>query len=183
MFAVRWKGFPALALAACAVLATARPGEAQKIAYVRSDVILDRSAAAQGALSQIRQEIEGWRREGAEMEKELSARLEEYQSQASMLSEDAKRQQEEQIARKKIALEEFGQRYFGQDGQAEKRRAEVLQPVQTAIFDAIKVVAQRSGYELVLDASGGTVVWVDAKLDLTDSVIEEMKATETSAPK
>ena len=169
------KAMRAMGCALAMMIAAGGPALAeQKLGFVRSDEILERYAATKGAVSQLQQEIEGWRKEAAEMEQEVAALFEEYQSQSGMLSDAAKKQKEEKINRKRVALDEYVQRYFGPEGKAAKRRAELLRPVEAAILESIKVVAEREVHAMVFDASAAGVVWADGDLDLTESVIAEL---------
>ncbi len=168
------------ALGYAAVISIATGGYAnaeQKMGFVRSDEILERYSATKGAVAQLQQEIDAWRQEGAEMEQEVAQLFEEYQSQSAMLSDAAKRQKEEQINRKRVALDEYVQRYFGPDGKAAKRRAELLRPVEAAILESIKIVAERESYAMIFDASAAGVVWADGDLDLTETVISELDSS------
>jgi outer membrane protein len=157
------------------VLLLGRPALAeQRIGFVRSDELVSAYGATQGALAQLQKEVEGWRQEGSEMEQELAKLIEDYQGRSAMLTATSRKQEEEKITRKRVALDEFVQRYFGPDGKAEKRRAELLRPVENAILAAIKVIAEREKYDMVLDASNAGVVWASTALDLTDQVSAEL---------
>lgn len=151
--------------------ATAADGD---FAYVRSDAILANFGMAKSVRAQLQQEIEAWRKEAGEMEQELATMQRDYQSQSAMLSGDARAQKEESISRKRVALEEYVQRYFGQDGKAEKRQQELLGPVETSILAAIKSVAESQKIKMVFDASRAGFVWAQAELEITDQVIEEL---------
>lgn len=169
--------FRSIGMVVALVLLLGRPAWAeQRIGFVRSDELVGSYGATQGALAQLQKEIEGWRQEGAEMEQELNKLVEDYQGRSAMLTEASRKQEEEKITRKRVALDEFVQRYFGPDGKAEKRRAELLRPVESAILAAIKVVAERENYDMVLDASNAGVVWASTALDLTDQVSAELAA-------
>lgn len=168
---------PTRFIAMALILALTGPAlAAQKLGFVRSDELLAKYSATQGAVAQLQEEVEGWRREGADMEQELAKLYEEYQGRSAMLTEASRKAEEQNIERKRVALDEFVQRYFGPEGKAEKRRAELLKPVESAILDAIRLVAEREGYDMVLDASNAGVVWAETDLDLTEQVTTELNS-------
>ena len=94
-----------------------------------------------------------------------------------MLSEEARGRETSLIDRKRLALAEFAERYFDpRVGKAAQRQAELFRPIEEAILAAIRDVAEREGFDLVLDASGGAVLWGAGKYDLTDEVDKVLTA-------
>jgi len=150
----------------------------QRNGFVRSDLVLEQYKDAQSAQIQLKQEVEDWQREAAEMEKELGSLLEEYQGRSAMLSEEARGRETSLIDRKRLALAEFAERYFDpRVGKAAQRQAELFRPIEEAILAAIRDVAEREGFDLVLDASGGAVLWGAGKYDLTDEVVSALNGS------
>lgn len=144
----------------------------QRNGFVRSDVVLEQYKEAQTAQTQLKQEVEDWQREAAEMEKELGSLLEEYQGRSAMLSEEARVREMAVIERKRVALAEYAERYFDpRAGKATQRQAELFRPIEEAILAAIRDVAEQENFDMVFDASGGAVLWGAGKYDLTDEVI------------
>lgn len=150
----------------------------QRSAFVRSDAVLEQYKEAQSAQTQLKQEVEGWQREAAEMEKELASLLEQYQGRSAMLSEEARSREQSVIERKRVALQEYADRYFDpRVGKAAQRQAELFQPIEEAILAAIRDVAQQESFDIVLDAATGAVLWGDGKYDLTDAVVSALNGS------
>jgi outer membrane protein len=69
---------------------------------------------------------------------------------------------------------------------AARRNEELTKPIVQAIEAAAKKVAEKEGFDLLLDSSAGIVVYSKPEIDLTDKVLqalEEAKQTgQTSQP-
>jgi Skp family chaperone for outer membrane proteins len=91
---------------------------------------------------------------------------------------------EERLQEKKKELEKKQQEYvkFRQDAEikAAKRNDELSGPIILAIEEATRRVAEKEGFDLVLDAGPGIVVYSNPELDLTDMVLQDLEASEGS---
>ena len=62
---------------------------------------------------------------------------------------------------------------FGAGGDLDKRRVELLRPVQDRVYAAIERVAQEKNYAFVFDKAGSaTVLFASKKYDISDDVLE-----------
>ncbi|MBF0533706.1 MAG: OmpH family outer membrane protein [Nitrospirae bacterium] len=104
-----------------------------------------------------------------EKEKAIEKAKEEYDKKSSVMSEDAKKKKQEELA---SMLREY--KRFAAESQEEVRKKE--QEITKDIFKAVKelVVAtgKEEGYAAVLDNS--MVVYSDDKADITDKIIKKL---------
>lgn len=57
----------------------------------------------------------------------------------------------------------------------QKKRSELVKPIQDRIYNAIEKVAQEKNYSVVFDKAGGaTILYVDNKTDISDLVLAEL---------
>ena len=164
-------------LAAAAVPASAEV----KIGYIDTVKIFANYKETIEAEEVYKKEVEGWKKQAEEMEAELARMNEEIQSQSLMLS--AEKLQEKKLARdqKLKEYQKFMQETFGENGAAARRNKELTEPIVEKINVVIGKVAEEEGFTLVLDSSQGVIVYADKEIDITDKIIERLKAQMESA--
>ena len=65
---------------------------------------------------------------------------------------------------------------FGFEGDLFNKRVELMKPLQEKVSDAVKKMASKNGYELILDKSEGkTIIFADPKLDKSDDILRELR--------
>ncbi|MDE3226539.1 MAG: OmpH family outer membrane protein [Nitrospirota bacterium] len=108
-------------------------------------------------------------------EKELKRLQEDFTKQASVLSEAAKREREEQFRRRAT---EFQQKAGELNREVQEKQKEVQENFRDKSDQAVAKVAQQMGLLVVLEKGRGLPVpYSDASLDITAKVIEEMNKT------
>lgn len=105
-------------------------------------------------------------------EKDLKRMQEEFAKQASVLSESAKREREEQFRRRAT---EFQQKAGELSREVQEKQKEVQDGFREKAERAVAKVAQQLGLLVVLEKGrGAPVPYSDASLDITARVIDEM---------
>jgi outer membrane protein len=145
-----------------------------KIGYVDVERILDNIPGKEEVKKILEEEADAWRAQAEEKMQELQKLREDYESQKLILSPEKKKAKEEEIASKE---EEFNKLWQELQDKAQKRNAELTQPILDKAEKAINAVAERENYALIFDSSVASIVYGAAELDITDSVIEEIKRT------
>lgn len=163
----------AAALLACATA----PARAEvRFGYIDSGRIFTEYKTAQEAQARFDRQVQGWRDEASERERQVNQLRAEVRDQAPILS-SLKRQEKEEALQKAIAeYEKFVQDIWGPQGRAaqenERATADVVQQIRAAVE---KIAADRN-LNLVLDAAGGSIIYADKTLDLTPDVLAELNA-------
>ena len=165
------------AAAAALLLCAAGPVRAElRFGYIDSARIFGDYKVAQEAQARFDRQVQGWRDEAAEREREVNRLRAEVRDQSPILS-SLRRQEREEALQKAIAdYERFIQDIWGAQGRAaqenERATAEVVQQIRAAVE---KVAADRN-LNLVLDAAAGAIIYADKTLDLTPDVLAELNA-------
>jgi Skp family chaperone for outer membrane proteins len=156
-------------------LASAAQAQVQaKIGFINSQIIIEQDSAAQAAQAQFDADLARYQAELTQLGQQGTALVQQYQQQQAMLSEEARANREEEI---RLKQEEYNQRAAQLDQQAAARRAELLQPVMDRINRVIEQVRSEGGYTVIFDLTGPSVVASDPALDLTQQIIDRLKAT------
>jgi outer membrane protein len=167
------RGLGTLLLAACAVA----PARADvRMGYIDSARIWVEFKDAQEAQQRFDRQVQGWRDEAAEKEKVVSTLRQQVKDQSPVLSA-LKRQELDSSLQKAISdYEKFVQDVWGQDGRAAQENARATDEIVGQVRRAVEKVAGQKGLDLVLDVTGGFVVYADKTLDLTNDVLAELNA-------
>jgi outer membrane protein len=82
----------------------------------------------------------------------------------------------ELIKLKQKESQEFNSRIFGINGQYFQKQAELLQPLQSKIYDAIERVTRRNNLGMLFDkaADPSAIIWTDPRHDYSEFVLEEL---------
>lgn len=147
----------------------------QKIAYVDSDYILENIPEYSDAQEEINQLSKKWEKEITALIQEAQELDREYQSESVLLSEDQKRKKKDAIIAKRQEVENLRMQYFGPEGELFTKRAELIQPIQEKVYNAINQVALTKSYAFVFDKAAGTaILFCSDKNDISDEILDEI---------
>ena len=165
----------AAALALVLLALAAVPARAEiRFGYIDSGRIFTEFKTAQEAQARFDRQVQGWRDDAAEKEKLVNQLRAEVRDQSPILS-SAKRQEKEEALQKAISeYERFIQDVWGPQGRAAQENARATGEVVQQIRKAVEKVAGEKNLNLVLDAAGGAIVYIDKTLDLTPDVLTEL---------
>jgi len=151
------------------------PGFGQKYAFVDTDYILTNIPEytdAQALLDDLSAE---WQKEIEAKFQEIDKLYRDYQAESILLPEDLKKQKENEIVQKEKDAKDLQKKRFGKDGDLFKKRIELVQPIQEKIFNSIQDMAVTRNYAFIFDkASGASLLFADAKYDISDDVLDEI---------
>jgi outer membrane protein len=95
-----------------------------------------------------------------------------YQADLVFLSPEMKTKREAEIVAKEQEAQELKRKYFGSEGELFKKRQSLVRPIQDEIYNAVKSIAERQGYALVIDrASAMSIIYATPKIDISDEVL------------
>lgn len=164
-------------VATLAVLALmpAALGAQSRIAFIRSQSVLQEAPGREAAEAQLNKELQGFEASAKRMQDSLQTMIGAYQKVASTLTA-AQRETREKTIRDK--QQEFSQRDQAMREQAQRRQAELVQPIIARVREILDEIRAAEGYTAIFDleAQGQTVLSYDRNLDITDRVINRMKA-------
>ena len=146
-----------------------------QIAFVNSKYILSKMPEYQAVQRQISQLGNQWQREIDEKQTVLNRMNAEYASDQVMLTDDIKKKRTEDLVNKEIEIRELQRSHFGFGGDLSKKEDSLTKPLQEKVNNSVQRVAASRNYKVVLDKSEGiTVMFSDAKLDLSEDVLRDL---------
>ena len=164
-----------LILSVIAMIAFSASGVAQKFALIDTEYILKNIPAYEMANEQLNQVSKKWQAEVEKKFQEAQNMYKSYQSELVFLSEDMKKKREEEIVAKEKAANELKRKYFGQDGELQKKRESLIRPIQEEIYNAVKQVSDEKGYQLVMDrASASYIIFASPRIDISNEVLVKL---------
>jgi len=168
-----------LLLCAIGLVAMARPSQAQgnlRIAYINSERILDGYKERGAILQSFSQDVEGWNQEALTKKRELDELGRVLAQQSPMLSDEKRREKEQDYQRKLTDYDAYVQKIWGADGLVTQRNEEVLRPIVQKIHQIVADIAETEKYDLILDAADGNLIYGAPTLDLSQQVIDRLNA-------
>tara|TARA_R110002020_G_scaffold134123_1_gene299213 strand:+ start:265 stop:795 length:531 start_codon:yes stop_codon:yes gene_type:complete len=152
------------------------PLAAQKIGYIDSEYILNKHpdyAIIQQELENISSE---WKKEAQNLDKEIKDLTVQLKAEEVLLTEEMYQQRLEQIKLKQKESQEFNSRVFGIDGQYFQKQAELMQPLQSKIYDAIERVTRKNNLAMLFDkaAEPSAIIYTDPRHDYSEFILEEL---------
>jgi outer membrane protein len=144
---------------------------AQKIAVVDINKILSDMPDYQKAQADLDKVAADWRQEIAQQYDEIKSMYNKYQAEQVLLSDDVKKQREEEIMDREKEVREVQKRKFGPEGELFLMRRELVNPIQEKVFNAIEQYALESSYDLILDKAGSAgVLFASEQFDKTELI-------------
>jgi outer membrane protein len=146
-----------------------------KVGYVDSETIMKQLPEAQEAQRKIDALVQQWQTELQKMKDELKSKYDEYERRKLILTDEARAQMERELSELDRRIAEFQMQKFGPDGELYRKQDELIKPVQSKIFNAIKEVALEEGFDFVFDKSGEILLlYANEKYDLTQKVLNKL---------
>jgi len=150
-----------------------------KIGYVDPQSILNKMPEMKAVQQRLQNFIERKREEFATKQQDFQQQVSEYQQKSSVISESAKKKEEERLGKLNAELQQF-QTQIQQDIQ--RKQQELVGPLLDQINTAVGTVAQNMGLTYVINTttSQGDVIILYAsdeakqKYNITDQVMREL---------
>ena len=165
---------PLLAVLACAALAGPARAQNVRIGFVDSQRIFNEYKSAQEAQERFSREIQSWRTEADDRRRQVDELRNELKDQDPLLSEAKKLEKESTLQKAVSDYDRFVQDFWGPNGKVQRLNDEITREVIGKVRDAVELLANREGYDLVLDAADGNVIFGVKSLDLTQRVLDEL---------
>ncbi len=149
---------------------------AQKIGYVDSDRLRNEYTPFAEAKTQLDSEVKEWQSKADSLSRNLKTQEDSLARVALILSPDKRKEREEGVAKAKREYQQYLAETFGVNGKVERRNSELSKPILDRVNAAIAEVALENNYDLILDTVTGSVAYGRKNLDLTDKVLDKLKA-------
>ena len=149
-----------------------------KIGYVDSNEIMSKFEEVRQVQVDLEKEQRRLESEFNSLVAQLDSLQQDYERQRLLMSETRRQEKENEIINMKKSAEEFQLKKFGPEGEIYRKQNELLKPVLKKIDDAIQKVGSEQGYDFILDAMSGALLYALDSHNLTEDVLDELsKAT------
>lgn len=144
---------------------------AQRVALVDMDFILKKDPAYGVMTRQLDELSKRWQSEVTALEEKAEKAYKTYQGEVAFLSADQKKTREESIVALEKQAYDLKRKYFAPEGDLFKRRESLMKPIQDRVWQAMKELARRAGYQLIIDRTTSKIVYADPALDVSESIV------------
>ncbi|MBX3042669.1 MAG: OmpH family outer membrane protein [Candidatus Kapabacteria bacterium] len=144
-----------------------------KLGVVDVESVLKELPDAIDADRLIKDKGQKWQDTLLKMRSDLTAKIEQYQKQKSMMPQDKQQVEEESLQNQNMIMMQYQEEKFGQQGELNKFREELLEPIRNKIRKAIEKVAKEEKIMLVVDKMAA--IYSDQSIDITFRVIDSIK--------
>ena len=145
---------------------------AQRIAIVDITKVLEEMPDYKAAQAELDKIAADWRQEIALEYDQIKAMYNKYQAEQVLLSEDAKKQKEDEIMEREKLVREMQRDKFGPEGALFRKRQDLVQPIQERVYGAIQTYAEDRGFDFIFDKGGqGGLIFSNAEYDKTEDII------------
>jgi len=145
-----------------------------KLGYVNTDRILIESNEAAEISRLFQLDRQNWTNQIRSLDEEIQQLERDFEIRRLSVSEATKRELQSQIDTKKAEAGQLLEQYFGENGQAEQRYRELIDPLTKKIHDIITQIAKDENYTMILDVSMGVVLYATPSIDITEQVLQEL---------
>src|SRR4051812_8354038 len=171
----------ALALvAASSTAAQAQAGGQLKVAYINLQSVVQQDPGYAVAESTFRKEMDGLQKNIEKLQQQFDSSMNEYNKQAVVLSPSAKQAKEKQLQTMQQSLQQKAGDF---QSQAQKREQELIGPIEDRVRGVIEGIRAERNLSIIFDAGSQTsnIIAADRTLNITDQVIQRLKAKEYPA--
>jgi outer membrane protein len=149
-----------------------------KIGYVDSNEIMNNFDEVRQVQADLEKEQRRLESEFNELVFGLDSLKQDYDRQRLLMSDTRRNEKENEIANKEKSVQKFQLDKFGPEGEIYRIQNELLKPVLAKIDAAIQKVGSERGYDFILDAMSGALLYALDSHNLTEDVMDELaKAT------
>jgi len=138
-----------------------------KVGIVDGMDIVSKSSEGKRVQDSIKRKSEELGKPFATKRQDLARQVDEFQKQASMMKEDARKRKAEELEKK---MQEFQRQGADAEKQLQQFQEQQLAPLFQKLEAAVKTVATEQKLDMVLDKRNAGLLFMDPKLDITDKV-------------
>ena len=156
-----------------ALLALTPMASAQKYACVNTDYVMRSIPDYASAQKRLDKYVADWQKELEDKMAEVNGMRADYEQESYLLPDNLKKRRQEEIKEKEQEVKALQQQRFGAGGDLDKKRAELLKPIQDRVYSTIERIAHEKNYAFVFDKAGSaTILFANKKYDISDDVLE-----------
>jgi outer membrane protein len=152
---------------------------AQKFGYIDADFILKQMPAYQKAQSDVSEASTKWQDDLTQKWDKIRTKETEYEKEKILLTDEMKKEREEEIEKLKKEAMEIQKKIFGFQGLFHTRQQELMKPALDELNKAVQTIARKNRLQFVFSNTEGlTIIYAEPTHDYTEEVLEELGLTE-----
>ncbi len=137
---------------------------AQRVAYVDMEKIMESVPEYATAQKQLEEVAERWRQEISKEYDKIDAMYRDYQAREVLMSDDMRKQKQ---------VRELQKKRFGPEGELFIKRQSLVKPIQETVYSAIEKFANDRNYDVIFSApDGSAIIYAKADKDMTSEIIK-----------
>lgn len=150
--------------------------KAQKFGYIDSEFILNKHPDYKVIQDELAKLSNEWKKEAQSLDQEIKEMYTQLKAEEVLLTEEMYQQRMADIKAKEKTSQEYNSRIFGINGVYYQKQAELLQPLQSKIYDAIERVSRKNNLAVLFDKAAGpsAIIYSDPRHDYSEFVLEEL---------
>ncbi|UMQ41053.1 OmpH family outer membrane protein [Chryseobacterium sp. Y16C] len=146
---------------------------AQKVGVVDTQAILDKLPQYKEAEARLNSQIDTWQTDLQNLQAEYEKKRSAFENEKVLLIGDQLKLREKEVMDLDKNIKTTTSLRFGTNGEISKLRANLVQPFQDQIWNAIKTMSEKNGLGIVLDKSNDVnVIFLQKRFDYTDKVLD-----------
>ena len=138
-----------------------------KVGVVDGMDVVSKSAAGKGSRTPSSANPTNWASRLPRSAPALAKEVEDFQKQASVMKEDARKTKAAELEKK---MQDFQKQGGDAEKQLQQYQEQQLAPLFQKLEGAVKAVAQQEKLDMVLDKRNAGLLYMDPKMDITDKV-------------
>ena len=138
-----------------------------KVGIVDGMDVVSKSTDGKRVQDSIKRKSEELGKPFAQRRQELAKQVEDFQKQASVMKEEARKTKAEELEKK---MQDFQKQGADAEKQLQQFQEKELAPLFQKLEGAVKAVAQQDKLDIVLDKRNAGLLFMDPKLEITDKV-------------
>jgi outer membrane protein len=150
----------------------AQQAQSTRFAYINSQRVMAEAPGTGEAQRSFEADMARYRVELEQLEGEIETLQQNFERQQGTLSAAVRQQRQQEIQQKFLA---YQQRRTQLEETAQRRQAELVEPIMKLISEVIEQMRREGGYAMIFDTSAGALITADPSLDLTDQVLAQLR--------
>ncbi len=146
-----------------------------KIGYIDSNKIMSEYEDVRQVQIELEKEQRRLQSDLETKARQLDSLKQDYDRQRLLMSDDRRLQKENEMIQLDKTIQQYQMEKFGPEGEIYQIQNQLLAPVLAVIDNAIQTVGKERGYDYIMDAVSGSIVYAIDSHDLTEDVLEILR--------
>ena len=153
-----------------------------KIGWIDSAVLMTSIDDMRQVQAELEKEQRRLESEYMDLANSLDSLSQDYGKQRLLMSDTRRAEKENEIVTLEKSVQKFQLDKFGPEGELYRTQNQLIKPILAKIDAAIQKVGSEQGYDFIMDAQTGALVYAIEAHNLTESVLNELARANDSGP-